>query len=89
MKAQAVNKAGIKIGKLMKENRKIRNHVNKLICNFSISPCNHKKTIKSTGYKFRNAVSYFKKHSALLLSNEIRHVISSSCPWRLFLQNDF
>ena len=34
MKAQAVSKAGIKIERLMKENRKIRSQVNKLISIF-------------------------------------------------------
>jgi hypothetical protein len=34
MKAQAVSKAGIKIERLVKENRKIRNQVNKLISIF-------------------------------------------------------
>jgi chromosomal replication initiation ATPase DnaA len=34
MKAQAVSKAGIKIERLMKENRKIRNQVKKLISIF-------------------------------------------------------
>jgi hypothetical protein len=34
MKAQAVNKAGIKIERLMEENRKIRSQVNKLISIF-------------------------------------------------------
>jgi hypothetical protein len=34
MKAQAVSKASIKIERLMEENRKIRNQVNKLISIF-------------------------------------------------------
>jgi len=34
MKAQAVSKAGIKIERLMEENRKIRSQVNKLISIF-------------------------------------------------------
>jgi len=34
MKAQAVSKAGIKIERLMKENRKIKSQVNKLISIF-------------------------------------------------------
>jgi len=34
IKAQAVSKAGIKIERLMEENKKIRNHVKKLISIF-------------------------------------------------------